>query len=124
MRRLLTASAGAVLVLGLVGTGTVAQADAKHHKDTLVLYATETASTTISATGVVDPPETDASAFTAGTRFVSVDTLYSDEARTKKVGRNDISCEVTEVVGTAEAPEAATLLCQGVVRLEAGSLAW
>lgn len=124
MRRLLATGAGAVLVLGLVGTGAMAQADPKHDDDTLVLYATETASTSISATGVVDPPETDAAAFTAGARFLAVDTLYSDEARTKEVGRNDISCEVTEVVGTAAAPEAATLLCQGVVRLEAGSLSW
>lgn len=124
MRRLLTTGAGAVLVLGLVGTGAVAQADPKHDDDTLVLYATETASTSISATGVVDPPENDPAAFSAGARFVSVDTLYSDEARTKEAGRNDISCEVTEVVGTAAAPEAVTLLCSGVVRLEAGSLAW
>ena len=129
MRRLLAVIAGLLLLLGLLGPNAVAgedrTTDPDDHRPTLTLYATETSSVAISPTGEVDPAEDDPSGFAPGARFLAVDTLYSDEARTKRVGRNDLSCDVTEITGPAEEPTGASLLCSGVIALDdQGSLAW
>jgi hypothetical protein len=90
----------------------------------LTLYATETAATFITAGGDVIAPD-DETMPTAGARFLAVDTLYGDAARTDQVGRNDIECTLTEVTGTSEADASASLLCNGVVTLDGqGTLAW
>ncbi|MCW2614201.1 MAG: hypothetical protein JWN08_1195 [Frankiales bacterium] len=133
MRRLLTVFAGLVLLLGLVVPAAVANGgdaperedrDTGHRGTAITLYSVETGTVNISPSGEVDPPEDDPDSFAPGARFQAVDLLYSDQARTRKVGRNDISCLVTEVTGN-ETSGSATLLCQGVVRLDGkGSLAW
>lgn len=121
-----TLAAGVAVAL-VVTTGAAALASdgkGRSGKSTdVTLYATETSSTYITATGQVDPPE--AALPAPGDRFVSVDTLYADVARTETVGRNDISCTFTEVSGTTEADVRLSLLCDGVVTLDGqGSLAW
>ncbi|MFA9444930.1 hypothetical protein [Egicoccus sp. AB-alg6-2] len=100
-----------------------------HHKGVLVLHATETSATYITADGRVftdeDEEEVDDLMPSAGDRFLLVDTLYSDEARTALVGRNDIECTVTAFSGTSEEDFSQNLLCHGVVTVDgAGTLAW
>lgn len=127
-----------LLVALLVSSVTAAVAatpsghDRDHHdkgkdKGPLVLYATETASTYITADGTVHT-EAEAEAEmvppTAGDRFVFVDTIYADTERTEEVGRNDIVCTVTEFSGTSEADFEQHMTCDGVVTLDDGTLAW
>ena len=129
MRRLLFGAISRLLVGLVAGSATAsdrAQGGGRDDRATeLTLYATETAFTLVSATGQVNPPEDDPSAFTAGARLLIVETVFSDEARTKPAGRNDILCTIIEVTGTVEAPGDATLVCDGVIRLnDKGSLTW
>lgn len=123
-----------VVLLVLGSTAAFAESGSKHrdngkagHKGVVVLHATETSTTAITADGTVlteddmeeqGPPS-------AGDRFLLVDTLYLDEARTELAGRNDIECTVTEFSGTSEEDFEQHMLCHGVVTLDgAGTLAW
>lgn len=133
MRRPLTVLAGLALLLGLLVPPGVAAAkgdDKSHDREnerwgsSITLYSVETSTVNISPSGDVDPPEDDPDSFGPGARFLAVDLLYRDEDRTRRVGRNDISCVFTEVTGNEETGTA-TLLCHGVVRLDGeGSLTW
>jgi hypothetical protein len=126
------------LLLG-VGVAGVATARNDHDKraQRLTLWAEETAFTWVTATGEVftgpdeEEPPSDPR---PGDRFISVETLYSDQERSTEVGRNDIACDVTEVRGEfpqEEPPPDAELdfflriLCRGVVSLHGqGDIAW
>lgn len=121
-----------VVLLALGTTAAFAESGPKgdgkaRHKGVVVLHATETASTYVTADGtVVDEDDIDEQTPpSAGDRFLLVDTLYADEARTQRAGRNDIECTVTEFSGTTEEDFEQHMLCQGVVTLDgAGTLAW
>lgn len=123
-----------VVLLALGTTAAFAENGAKHrdngkapNKGVVVLHATEIAAITITASGDVftDEEAPEDMIPSAGDRFLLVDKLYADEARTQAAGRNDIECTVTQFSGTSEEDFEQHMLCQGVVTLYAtGTLAW
>ncbi|MFA9428803.1 hypothetical protein [Egicoccus sp. AB-alg2] len=122
----------ALLAGGLLVTGSTAALAGPEDGDgggtTLTLYAVEASFTYITATGEVlsdDEAESEQTLPSAGDRFVFVDELYADEARTERVGRNDGECTFTAFTGETEEEFQASLVCHGVVTVDdTGSLAW
>jgi hypothetical protein len=114
---------GLVLLLVAGAVAALAQPDGRRGQVRFNLYAVEDSFTWITADGTVDPGEDTPPG--PGDRFVTVDTLYSDEARQDEVGRNDVECTFTSASGETEEDFEAQLLCHGVVTLDgAGTLAW
>lgn len=131
MRRVFTMSATLLLLVGLVGGGVATAGERDHKRDKhraqeLTLYATEASAVYVTATGEVfeDTAEPEAPP-SPGDRFLVVDALFSDEERTKEVGRNLIECTLITAAGEVEEEFAADILCHGVVTLHGkGDLAW
>jgi hypothetical protein len=137
-----------LLLVALLGGAAIAQNDGFEAQDhdsrddrpaaELTLYASETDSAFITADGqVFHEEEADEEGGPGiGDRFAGAEALYDDAERTNEVGRNDITCTVTEASGEfpAEEPDDPAdlpddlflaLYCDGVVTLfDQGSLSW
>jgi len=121
------------LVLSLLSLGTGGAVAASAQEKDLTFYAEEASSVDVTRTGEVFEGDEDYTP-AAGDRFIIVDKLYSDEARSDAAGRNDIACTVTEFSGEFPEGEPAPgdevdfllrFICEGVIDLgDDGTLTW
>lgn len=130
MRRYITLLCFVILALGLAVPAHAHEVSRDDRddddSDSFTLWATETYFALVSPDGTVtedfEEEEFDPQ---VGTRFFSIDTLYSDADRTDEVGTNRIECVVTRAGGETEEDFFADLLCNGVVRLDdRGDISW
>jgi hypothetical protein len=142
MRRTLAALITTLMALAIVATPAAAHTDAAPvapdlDVTELTLYAIEDASTAITAEGkVLTDEEVEERPPSVGDRFIATENVYSDEERTDLIGRNHITCDVTEAEGEFPAEEDIvpgeelpffrfSLLCSGALDLFGqGVLTW
>jgi hypothetical protein len=145
LRRIFAVTSALVLLALVSGAALAGDMEAQDHDTrddrpaaTFSLYAAESEFTYVTADGQVFHEEDEEAFFDpgAGDRFLIVDTVYDDEARSSEVGRNDIVCTVTEARGefpgpdfdpeTDELPDDLffAAYCAGVLSVADGSLSW
>jgi hypothetical protein len=140
MRKSIVALLAALLTLAVLTPAAAGPDDDEKGKrggggTDLTLYASEDVSTAITREGEVVEGDAEEFAPDVGDRFIVTDTVYADEDRSEEVGRNHITCTVTEAAGEFPegepdpeqelSPFTLSLMCSGVLALTGqGELSW